>query len=516
MTLELDLRYFTRVPKAVTRSRTEGMITSWGYELLCYLHEHADRHTGVKRDFDANEFIEWLPSDDRENPRPSLRTVQRHMQSLAEAGWILSGYRKGHAAPYKVVLCNFRPANAKGVDGDADGDADKILINRSELKHWKETSIFRGVAQDGDGDGVRAVTRRCEGGERAANTTDSSDASDLRSNTAQAGELESGSATVAPVRLAASVALASSPGEESQNQQRGHKNLCDQLKAILYWLPESAPAASRHLLTLYRAEEIVHAVQDGMDRLTLSRDPAKIEKLFAKSGAAVEIRINEYRDHLKAEAERQKRERDRRVVAEKVAAEKREAAAKKAALEAKRKRLGEQWDKDFQAVRDDPSVDFDEWLAAHPPAPGNAYGNDQQDLKDRVQRCRVETARQVEQKARVEAEEVEKRERAEAARLEQEAAEKLAAGREEIANTMVCAQCGPNGYLVWIEDRGWKCESCDGLNVMPITPGAFALSESVVDEILRRIPSQDRSVAKKIYHEASAEDLHKIGIVRPS
>lgn len=185
-TIELDLRYFVRIPKALTGARAEGYITHWMYEIMCYLHEKADRHTGVKREFDPDDFIEWLPSDDPENPRPSRRTVQRYVKGLAEAGWIISGYRKGRKRPYPVRICNFRPVNVKDADEGADEDAEKVLINRSELKHWKETSAYQGAEEDADEDVEQTLSRRCEGAEKAASTSDSSDAHP-RSNAAQAG-----------------------------------------------------------------------------------------------------------------------------------------------------------------------------------------------------------------------------------------------------------------------------------------------------------------------------------------
>ena len=184
MTIELDFRYFVRVPKALALARSEGYIHPLMYELVCYAHEKANRRTGFVRDFDIDKFIAWLPSA----KRPSVRTAERYLQGTVEAGWLISGYRQGKNVPYGLLISNFRPAGVKGVDEDAEEDAEKILVNRSEIKHWKETAAYQGEYEGGDEDAEQSLRRRCAGGEKAANTSDKSeDHKNPRSNAAQAG-----------------------------------------------------------------------------------------------------------------------------------------------------------------------------------------------------------------------------------------------------------------------------------------------------------------------------------------
>jgi hypothetical protein len=150
---------------------------------------------------------------------------------------------------------------------------------------------------------------------------------------------------------------------------------------VLDWLPDNAPAVLLHFMSRFPdTDEIVSAVRYGVDQGTVKCEPSKIEKLFDKGGAAIEIRINEYRKYLKAKAEREQRNREQRLAEQEAAADKKARDDKKA----EDKRLGEKWNLDLSAVRDDLSVDFDEWLNTHPPV-GTAIVNfDAQKLKSVV------------------------------------------------------------------------------------------------------------------------------------
>jgi hypothetical protein len=496
---------FTKVPEAVFDGAQAGEITLLQFTILVWLHHHADFVTGIVKSWSAEIFCREMGHGP---DLPSLNTIRRAARELREAGWFHWDYVKGSKRPYKIWLHNFSILRGMtGCDGENGGDrgGDPIVLNPYDVKACINVANNRGGDDGGDGgddrggdvDGEVVAKDQI----RATPFTDQT-----RSNAARLDE-EQTTADTAAVAAASGADSASAPSPGGENQQRGHENLRSRLDAILYWLPTDALTVARRLLTRFDADEIVDAVAHGIESGTvIPRDPPKIKKLFAENGARLDICIREYREHLEAKAESEKRERDRRLAEEKIAAEKKAVADKRAAekklqdaKDAEAKHLGDEWRKEYRATWDDFSIDPDEWAVTHPPA-GDAVVESMM-----AKNYRAQITHQAEQKARAEAE-----------KSEQEAAAKLVAERQEIVDTMVCPQCGPNGYLVWIEDRGWKCESCDGLNVMPITPEAFALSESVVDEILRRIPSQDRSVARKIYHDATDAELQKIGIVRPT
>jgi hypothetical protein len=70
------------------------------------------------------------------------RSIQRAIQGLNEAGWVISGYVRGIKVPYSVQITNFLPA--------ADTDGEKALIIPMPTKHWKETAAFQGVDEGGE------------------------------------------------------------------------------------------------------------------------------------------------------------------------------------------------------------------------------------------------------------------------------------------------------------------------------------------------------------------------------
>jgi hypothetical protein len=180
--------HFARIPYALFDARMRGEITGLMFNIMGLIHRWADWNTGVVRNMSAERIHKWLGDD--EEDVPCERTIQRHMQGLVEAGWLLSDYRKGSKRPYSVTITNYMPPDA---DQDADQDADKYPLNKREIKHWMDTRINQGAERDADKDADKTVTRRGEDAEKAANTQilpDSSSDSSLDSSSDSSSLLE--------------------------------------------------------------------------------------------------------------------------------------------------------------------------------------------------------------------------------------------------------------------------------------------------------------------------------------
>jgi hypothetical protein len=137
---KFDFKYFTRVPDAIYDARREGFITPLMHDILSLYHKWASRDDGSVQSVSAGRILTWLGERYDDGKLPSERTIQRHQQALFEAGWFLSDYRQGQKRPYNIVLTNYLPVNRE----DADRDSEQNLLNPKELRHWEETSVFRG------------------------------------------------------------------------------------------------------------------------------------------------------------------------------------------------------------------------------------------------------------------------------------------------------------------------------------------------------------------------------------
>lgn len=147
---------FVRVPESLYDALRHGEITPVMFDVMCLLHRWANWHTGVVRTCSAQRLATAMGGDSFDSTPdqiPSIRTIQRSMQALAEAGWIISGYRKGSKKPYSVEICNYIPV--------ADDDADVTLIRPTETKSWTETSVCRAADGDGERTGKGRLERDC-------------------------------------------------------------------------------------------------------------------------------------------------------------------------------------------------------------------------------------------------------------------------------------------------------------------------------------------------------------------
>jgi hypothetical protein len=143
--------YFTRVPDALYDALRDGEITPLMFDIMTHLHRWANWNTGIVQTCNAKRLRTALGGqhDDRV---PEERTIQRAVQGLDEAGWIISGYVRGMKVPYGVQITNFLPA--------PDVDGEKALIIPMETKHWKETSAFQGADEGAEKALMQTVKRR--------------------------------------------------------------------------------------------------------------------------------------------------------------------------------------------------------------------------------------------------------------------------------------------------------------------------------------------------------------------
>jgi hypothetical protein len=144
--------YFVRVPEALYDALRDGEITPLMYDIMTHLHRWADWSTGIVRSVNAKRLRSALGGHHFDEDIAAERTIQRHMQGLDEAGWLISGYVNGMKQPYGVQITNYQPA--------ADEDGEKALIIPMETNHWKETSAFQGGEEGGEQALTQAVSRR--------------------------------------------------------------------------------------------------------------------------------------------------------------------------------------------------------------------------------------------------------------------------------------------------------------------------------------------------------------------
>jgi len=143
---------------------------------------------------------------------PSIRTIQRSVQGLCEAGWLISGYRKGSKKPYSVEICNYIPV--------ADDDAGVTLIRPTETKSWAETSVCRVADEDSGGDGERTVSGRGKGGlNETSSETAYKTSSETSSNETSTGGVSESSGVESPTSSASSITSDDDPTPQGITRQ---------------------------------------------------------------------------------------------------------------------------------------------------------------------------------------------------------------------------------------------------------------------------------------------------------
>jgi len=149
----MEDQFFARIPYDLFDARRQNVITSIQFDIMVLLHRWANWHTGIVRTCSAERLQAAM--GDLEKP-PSVRTIQRHVQGLHEAGWVFSHYRKGSKKPYPVDINNFMPV--------ADKDGEVTVIRPTVLKDWEETGACRVADEGATGDGKGTVKGRSKGG----------------------------------------------------------------------------------------------------------------------------------------------------------------------------------------------------------------------------------------------------------------------------------------------------------------------------------------------------------------
>lgn len=143
--------YFTRVPDALYDALRDGEITPLMFNIMLHLHHWADWNTGIVRTCNANRLRAAMGGH-HDDEVSEVRTIQRALQGLDEAGWIISGCVKGMKQPYGVQITNYQPV--------ADAEGEKALIIPMDTKHWKETKAFQGADKDAEKALTQTVKRR--------------------------------------------------------------------------------------------------------------------------------------------------------------------------------------------------------------------------------------------------------------------------------------------------------------------------------------------------------------------
>jgi hypothetical protein len=143
--------YFTRVPDALYDAIKDGELNALMFNIMMHLHHWADWNTGVVRTVNAKRLRSALGGN-HDDDVAAERSIQRAMQGLDEAGWIISGYKQGSKLPYSVQLTNYQPV--------ADAGGEMAVIIPMDTKHWRETAAFQGADAGGEQALMQAVKRR--------------------------------------------------------------------------------------------------------------------------------------------------------------------------------------------------------------------------------------------------------------------------------------------------------------------------------------------------------------------
>lgn len=129
---------YVNIPGELLDEWTSGTITTKMFLVLVWLRSNANFKTGVVGDkkgkrVTAAKIRDEAWSDDTEDGRPSLRTVQELLYRLDKCGYITRYTVKGKKGSYKVVIHNYT-ALIKGV-----GSAQKeVVLNPKDTMDWHD------------------------------------------------------------------------------------------------------------------------------------------------------------------------------------------------------------------------------------------------------------------------------------------------------------------------------------------------------------------------------------------
>jgi hypothetical protein len=147
----MNENFFTRVPDALYDALRDGEITLLMFNIMLHLHRWANWETGIVQTVNAKRLRAAMGGHYGDEVAAE-RTIQRALQGLDEAGWIISGYVRGMKQPYGVQITNYQPI--------AGEDGEKALLIPMVTKHWTETKAFQGGDEGAEKALTQAVKRR--------------------------------------------------------------------------------------------------------------------------------------------------------------------------------------------------------------------------------------------------------------------------------------------------------------------------------------------------------------------
>lgn len=143
--------FFVRVPDALYDALRDSEITPLMFNIMLHLHRWANWETGIVQTVNAKR-LRTAMGGHYDDEVAAERTIQRALQGLDEAGWIISGYVRGMKQPYGVQITNYQPI--------AGEDGEKALLIPMATKRWTETKAFQGGDEGAEKALTQAVERR--------------------------------------------------------------------------------------------------------------------------------------------------------------------------------------------------------------------------------------------------------------------------------------------------------------------------------------------------------------------
>ena len=125
--------YYSKILIQLFEDLADGKITTKMFVVLVWLYRRADFYSGVVKKVSAARVLSEMFADDREDGRPTERTVQELLYRLRECRYFTSHHVQGVRGSYSVTLNNF-PA----VKRNDDGTTAIILLRPTETLDWHD------------------------------------------------------------------------------------------------------------------------------------------------------------------------------------------------------------------------------------------------------------------------------------------------------------------------------------------------------------------------------------------
>ena len=125
--------HYYKIPLQLFEDLANGKITNKMFVVLVWLYRRADFYTGVVKQVSARRILGDLWADDREDGRPTERTIQELLYRLRECRYFTSHHVQGVRGSYCITLNNF--VAVKRNDGETTAIA---LLRPTETLDWHE------------------------------------------------------------------------------------------------------------------------------------------------------------------------------------------------------------------------------------------------------------------------------------------------------------------------------------------------------------------------------------------